>query len=135
MHRICLAPVLSATLSRDSCWIMWLLRSLDDLDDAPALGRRQRAGLDNRHPVADAALVGLVVRLQLAGAAKDLAVQGVLHPVLDGHDDGLVHLVGDDEALPDLAPVDPRLRSARACLCHASSSSSSLTRAMMPSSR
>src|SRR6478752_5480431 len=55
--------------------------------------------------VADAALVVLVVRLVLAGPAKDLAVHGVLDAVLDRHDDGLVHLVGDDQALTDLAGV------------------------------
>src|SRR6266436_1950082 len=88
MHRISLAPVLSATLSRDSCWITstpastparprarlvsaarkraggncvyrWpargpgLLRLLQDLRDAPALGRGQRPGLHQEDPVAD----------------------------------------------------------------------------------
>src|SRR3954471_14802904 len=82
-----------------------LLGLLEDLDDAPALGGRQRAGLHQEHPVADAALVVLVVGLVLAGPAKDLAVHGVLDAVLDRHDDGLVHLVGDDQALTDLACV------------------------------
>src|ERR1700712_4784614 len=66
MHRISLAPVLSATRSRDSCWITtslltfpascagWfrcaprtgvLLGLLEDLDETPTLGRRQRPGL------------------------------------------------------------------------------------------
>src|SRR5438477_3541723 len=122
MHRISRAPVLSATRSRDSCWITSISyvcrfsvhsgpsltkRSLglfEDLHDAPALGGRQRTGLHEQHPVADAARVLLVVRLQLAGTAQHLAVQRVLDPVLDRHHDGLVHLVADDEALPDLAP-------------------------------
>jgi hypothetical protein len=46
---------------------------------------------------------GLVVRLQLARAADDLAVEAVLHAVLDLDDDGLLHLVADHEALTDLA--------------------------------
>src|SRR5690242_5882282 len=133
MQRISLAPVLSATLSRDSCWIIGispgcragsqvrtdpslaervvvvLLGLLEDLDDAPALGRGQRAGLLDPHAVTDAALVLLVVGLQLARAAQDLAVERVLHPVLDGDDDGLLHLVADHETLADLA-VRARLR-------------------------
>src|SRR5262245_27418445 len=114
MQRITFAPVLSATLSRDSCWIIgsspgcragsrappagqrtsslaersWLLGLLEDLDDTPALGGGQRAGLRDPHAVADAALVGLVVHLELAGAPQDLAVQRVLDAVLDGDDDG-----------------------------------------------
>src|SRR4051795_8819027 len=125
MHNSSLAPVLSATRSRDSCWITTVslqrrpasrpavfpskanklaalgcsLRLLDDLHDAPALGGRQRSGLHDEHPVADAALVLLVVRIELAGPPKHLPVEGVLHPVLDPYDHGLVHLVGDDQAL------------------------------------
>src|SRR6476660_6678815 len=144
MQRISFAPVLSATLSRDSCWIIsfslsswfslsheqraWpntlcavglrpgglgssglgrrgLLGLLEDLHDAPTLRCGQRTRLHEQDPVADAALVLLVVRLQLAGAAHDLAVQRVLDAVLDGHDHGLVHLVADDQALTDLASV------------------------------
>src|SRR5512139_624679 len=80
-----------------------LLGLLEDLDDAPALGGRQRTGLHDQDPVADAALVLLVVRLELAGAPHDLAVQRVLHSVLDGDDDGLLHLVADHQALTNLA--------------------------------
>src|SRR5690349_23953778 len=106
MHRICLAPVLSATLSRDSCWIICpvlLLRLLDDLHHAPALGRAERAGLHQEHAVTDATLVGLVVGLEPERTAQHLAVEGVLDAVLDGDDDRLVHLVADDQALTDLA--------------------------------
>src|SRR5207237_7191949 len=53
--------------------------------------------------VADAGGAGLVVRLHLAGAADDLAVQRVLHAVLDLDHDGLVHLVADDVAAAGLA--------------------------------
>src|SRR5690606_11263555 len=79
------------------------LGPLHDLDHPPTLGGRQRPGLHEDHPVADAALVVLVVRLQLAGAAHDLAVQRVLDPVLDLDHHGLVHLVADHDALADLA--------------------------------
>src|SRR6187200_3328626 len=106
MHRICLAPVLSATFSRDSCWIIvsgLLLRLLEDLHHAPALGRAQRAGLHDQDAVSDATVVLLVVGLQLARTAQDLPVEGVLDPVLDGHDNGLVHLVAHDKALTNLA--------------------------------
>src|SRR5690606_12372300 len=53
--------------------------------------------------VADARRVGLVVHLALLGAADDLAVQRVLHAVLDLDDDGLVHVVADDVAAQRLA--------------------------------
>src|SRR6478609_6346756 len=85
MHRICFAPVLSATLSRDSCWIMvclLLLRLLEDLHHAPALGRAEGAGLHDQDTISDAAVVLLVVGLELAGAAQHLAVQRVLDAVL-----------------------------------------------------
>src|ERR1700691_85675 len=123
MQRISLAPVLSATLSRDSCWITStpaisrrasepggsellgseLLGLLEDLGNPPALGRRQRPGLHQQHTVTDAAGVGGVVRLVLLGTAQHLAVLGVLNVVLDLDNDGLVHLVADHEALSALA--------------------------------
>src|SRR6476660_5221688 len=171
MQRISFAPVLSATRSRDSCWITsnsqilcgdsragsvnrlsdhpradaptaWrrrcvrstgdrdaartrasrpgysypvrprragalrgpsLLRLLEDLDQPPPLGGRRRPGLHDLHAVADAGDPLLVVRLQLARTTDDLAVQAVLHAVLDLDDDGLLHLVADDQALAHLA--------------------------------
>src|SRR5438552_1241656 len=83
MQRISRAPVLSATRSRVSCWITsisyvcqfsGLRRSLaerparlapddeslgpfENLHDPPPLGGRQRTGLHQQHPVADAALL------------------------------------------------------------------------------
>src|SRR6478735_1182714 len=131
MHKTSLAPVLSATRSRDSCWITYLspirragslldpsggrawpnwglLGLLEDLHQAPALGGAERAGLHDEDAVADSGGVGLVVRLDLAGAADDLAVEGVLDTVLDLDDDGLVHLVADDVALAGLAVVAVR---------------------------
>src|SRR3954453_13037706 len=168
MQRISFAPVLSATRSRDSCWItsysqilvvtagpdrgtgcpvarvpthrraepsvrpkhgrpgcgaharqssrvlvpvtapegrlvQRLLGLLDDLDQPPPLGGRRGPGLHDLDAVPDTGDVLLVVRLELAGPADDLAVQPVLHAVLDLDDDGLLHLVADDEALADLA--------------------------------
>src|SRR5690606_18443720 len=87
----------------------------EDLHHAPALGGRKRPGLHDQHPVTDAALVLLVVSLELVVAAHDLAVEGVLDTVLDSDHDGLVHLVADDQALTDLAGV------ALVVLAHASS--------------
>src|SRR5690349_9777318 len=148
MHRISRAPVLSATRSRVSCWITSnsyvcqfsaaLPRSLaelvslglfEDLHDPPPLGGRQRTRLHQQHPVADAARVLLVVRLQLAGTPHDLAVERVLDPVLDLDDHGLVHLVADDKALADLA-LPAHLRLVR--FCHDATSTGAAER---PSSR
>src|ERR687895_85386 len=96
----------------------------------PALGGRQRAGLHQPDAVADAGRVGLVVRLDLARPADDLRVQRVLHAVLELDHDGLVHLVGHDQALTDLAlPAGLLSRFAHAA------PSSSLGAAERPSSR
>src|SRR3954453_11401969 len=150
MQRISLAPVLSATRSRDSCWITSellrhagslerslaeldsdatpggavdrtaLLGALEDLDDPPPLRRRERPRLTDEDEVADAGDVALVVRLDLARAAQNLAVEGVLDAVLDLDDDGLVHLVADDVAAPLLAVAAGRRRlgGAGRVLCH-----------------
>src|SRR5205085_7336066 len=120
MHKISLAPVLSATRSRDSCWIT-SLRFLEYLRHAPPLGGRKRSRLHQQYAVANTTFVALVVRLQLAGATHRLAVQRVLHSVLDPHDDGLVHLVADDNALASLA--EPALDRARRRFAHVVTSS------------
>src|SRR5690606_20862309 len=70
-----------------------LLSLLEDLDQAPALGRAERTGLADNNQVANAGRVVLVVHLALLGAADDLAVQRVLYAVFDLDDDGLIHLV------------------------------------------
>src|SRR4051812_15701240 len=80
-----------------------LLRLLDDLHHAPALGRAERAGLHQEHTVADSTGVGLVVCLEPGGTTQHLAVERVLDAVLDRDHDGLVHLVADDQAFTDLA--------------------------------
>src|SRR5262245_46273841 len=101
------APELSATFSRDSCWIisLYLAGFLDDVDQAPALGLRQGAGLDDADDVALAGLVALVVRVQPARAADDLLVGPVPAGDFDPHRDRLVALVGDDDALAHLRRV------------------------------
>src|SRR3954462_7280607 len=97
MQRISRAPVLSATLSRVSFWIT-LLRPLEDLDQAPALGARHRPALDDAHEVALVGVVALVVGVHGARGAHDLAVAPMALGDVDADRDRLVRLVGDDLA-------------------------------------
>src|SRR3954465_2580345 len=69
MHRISRAPVLSATFRRVSFWITC---TLQDLDQAPALGAAHRARLDHPHEVALVGVVALVVSVQRRRGAHDL---------------------------------------------------------------
>src|SRR6202035_4899718 len=148
-----------ATLSRDSCWITstpassrrgigpagssYLLGLLQDLGHAPPLGGRERPGFHQQYTVADAALVLRVVCHVLLGTAQDLAVLGVLYAVLNGDDDGRVHLVALPQPLADLAvPAVLSVISQHSVLghfgalvAHLSASSTSTTSVMMPSSR
>src|SRR3954469_15285422 len=118
MQSTSLAPLLSATRSRVSCWIIRLAPAsladdpkagslshlfarcarspctLQDLEEAPALGLRQRPGLLDANAIALAGVVLLVVDVQLLGALQGLAVQRVAHAVDNLHHDGLVHLGG-----------------------------------------
>src|SRR5918992_1371775 len=96
------APVLSATLRRDSCWIMGLPGPLHDLDQAPALGAAERAAFDHAHGVAHVCLVLLVVGVQRGAGPDDLLVHAVLAGDVDADRDRLVGLVGDDDALAHL---------------------------------
>src|SRR5258708_8313813 len=77
------------------------LRAFDQ--NFPALGLGQRPALADLHVLADLALVGigLVVRVILLRAGDELFGDRVLHAPLDLHDDGLVHLVADDDAFED----------------------------------
>src|SRR3954449_7531657 len=93
------APVLSATRSRVSGWTIDLPRPLHDLDQAPALGARQRTALDDAHAVALVRVVGLVVRVQRRRLTDDLLVHLVAPGGLDPHGDRLVRLRRDDDAL------------------------------------
>src|SRR6202165_1479674 len=101
MHRISFAPELSATLRRVSCWIT-LLGLLHDLEQAPALLLGDGARLSDADQVAHAALVLLVVDLELRPLLDRLLVEPVRlgRAVLD--DDRLVHLVRDHRAQADL---------------------------------
>src|SRR6202022_3296769 len=93
----------------------WRFRKLHgappDLDEPPALRRRQRAGLHQRDAVADAGVTVLVVRLHLLGGPDDLAVQRVPHPVFQLDDDRLLHLVGHHVADRGLATAARLLRA------------------------
>src|ERR1700742_280144 len=92
-----------------------LLSPLQDLDQPPALGGRQRTGLHQRDAVADAGVAVLVVRLDLLGGPDDLAVQRVAHTVFELDHDGLLHLVADHVADAGLTPT-ARLRGGRSVL-------------------
>src|SRR2546430_638142 len=121
MHRTSLAPLLSATLSRVSCWItssapaasqraagpgsLRSLGPLQDLDDPPALLLRLRTGLLDADAVADVEVVALVVHEELGRALHRLAVQRVRLPLDHGHDGRAFHLVGRDQALAHLARI------------------------------
>src|ERR1700749_432524 len=86
MHIARLAPLLSATSSQVCIWIMGFSllsslvsysgsdRALEHLHQAPALGLRQRPGLDDEHLVPLLAVVLLVVDVELLGALEVLAV-------------------------------------------------------------
>src|SRR3954464_13666067 len=99
------APVLSATRTRVSCWIMPpdLSGLLQHLDEAPVLRLGQRARLDDAHGVPHARGVRLVARVELRRPADDLLLLPVPldRPVHD--DDRLVHRRGDDDAAALLA--------------------------------
>src|SRR4051794_5303357 len=97
------APVVQGTPTPAAPEGRLLLGLLDDRDEPPPLGGRHRPGLHDLHAVADAGYALLVVDLQLGRAPDDLAVERVLHAVLDLDDDGLLHLVADHEAVADLA--------------------------------
>src|SRR4051812_40354643 len=104
MQRSSRAPVLSATLSRVSGWTIGLPGPLQDLDEAPALGARQRPALDHADAVALVRVVLLVVRVQRRRLADDLLVHLVATRGLDAHGDRLVRLGGGDDALAGARP-------------------------------
>src|SRR6186713_754458 len=105
MQRISRAPVLSATRSLDSCWIIALLGLLEHLGEAPVLRLAQRPGLDDADEVAELRGVLLVVRVELRRAADDLLVPRVRLHRVHADDDRLVHRARDDDAAAFLAPA------------------------------
>src|ERR1700730_2322871 len=96
------APLLSATLSTDSCWIM-SARLLQNFGDTPARLLGDRARLDDAHAVANSAHVLLVVGLEAPGMTDDRLVERVRLVALHHHDHGLLHLVAHDNAVTNLA--------------------------------
>src|SRR6478752_3961873 len=102
MQSTSFAPLLSATRSRVSCWIMSSPSPLEDLDQPPALELRQRSGLLHAHAVARVALVVLVVHVELGRAQHRLAVERVTDAIGDLHHGGLVHRGRRDDALAQL---------------------------------
>src|ERR1700693_492350 len=97
------APLLSATLSTDSCWIM-SARLLQNFGDTPARLLGDRARLDDAHAVANSAHVLLVVHLEAPRMTDDLLVERVGLEDLHHHDHGLLHLVAHDNSVAHLAP-------------------------------
>src|ERR1022692_1320214 len=116
MHMTRRAPELSAT-SRFVCiWIMMRLslfvraiylgtwRSLSFLfliaaDHFPALELGDRATLFDPHRVADGKLILLVMRMIFLRTANGFLHRRMGETPVDAHDDGLVLLVADDDAL------------------------------------
>src|SRR5699024_7008938 len=72
------------------CLLLNLFRFLHDLDESPSLILAQRSRLHNLYGIADAALVVLVVSLQLVGLLYNLLVTGMLSMLLDRNHDGLI---------------------------------------------
>src|SRR5687768_14240744 len=124
MHRTVLAPELSATLRRLSCWIIASPGPFEDFDDPPPLQLREGTGLGDAHAVALLEIVDLVVGVELGRALEGLLVAPVPDPLDDRHDDRLVHLRGDDGAVPDLAPVGPNFGGLTRGVTHAFSPAS-----------
>jgi hypothetical protein len=58
----------------------------------------QRSGFRNKYLVAYAALVVFIMDFESYRALNDFAVFLVLYVLLDSDDDGLIHLVADDNA-------------------------------------
>src|SRR5437867_9549872 len=105
MTRTSLAPVLSATLHRVSCWITApSLRPFHDLDDPPPLGLRQGTGLHHSDGVAHVRLVRFIVRRKPGRAPNDLLVERMADLTVDLDQHGLVHRVGHHHAGADLPP-------------------------------
>src|SRR5580700_9366827 len=107
------APLLSATLSTDSCWIM-SASLLQDFSYPPPGLLGDRPGLNDANAIADAACVLLVVNLEAARVTDDLLVERVRFEHLHHHDHGLLHLVAHDHPVTNLATRTRRL----GCVTH-----------------
>src|SRR5688572_13016400 len=114
MQRTVLAPELSATLRRLSCWIIASPGPFEDFDDPPPLQLRGGTGLLDAHTVAFLEVVDLVVGVEPGRALQRLLVPPVPDPVDDDHDHRLLHLRGDHGPLADLPPIHTFSRFAHA---------------------
>src|SRR5215213_2247329 len=90
--------------------------ALDDLDHAPPLVLRQRAGLHDAHSVPGLGRVLLVVRFHPLRAGDHLPVDRMRHAAFDRHDHGLLHLVAHHDPRARLARV-PRVARVRGRAC------------------
>ena len=118
MTRTSLAPLLSATRRRDSCWITGLLRPwfgcgsrcswfaslrpFQDFDDAPALQLGAGAGLHDPDAVAHVDVVGVVVRVHALGARLlvDAVAPGEEADALKSELIGKLTALRDGDAIP-----------------------------------
>src|SRR5688572_4351030 len=100
-------PVRDGPASQDRPFQLCLLRTLDELLDAPALIAAERPRLDDLHAVPRARLIFFVVRLVLLAPQDVLLVLAVAHAPRDDDDARLLHLVGGH---------DPGHRARRAAL-------------------
>src|SRR5690348_3408223 len=104
MHISSRAPLLSAAASMDCIWIMFVRssfrRARQHFHHAEMLGLRNRTALGDAHQVALVALALLVVRVQLARTAQQLAVQAMLFLALD-HDGDRLRTLGAAHAAVD----------------------------------
>src|SRR5918999_6416389 len=135
MQRTVLAPELSATLRRLSCWMIASPGPFEDFDDPPPLQLRGGTGLLDAHTVAFLEVVDLVVGVEPGRALQRLLVPAVPDPVDDGDDHGLLHLRGDDRALADLAAIYTLDAFWLGCFTHAFSPASAASAASISFSR
>src|SRR5689334_18727992 len=93
-HESTSAPQLSARrLGR----LLHRLRSFKYLADAPPFISAERPAFYDQHAIADAALIGFVVRLDVGTPAQDLLVLRVGHRPFYGNHHGFLHPVTDDD--------------------------------------
>src|ERR1700722_4155480 len=95
------APLLSATLRTDSCWITSACL-FQNFGHAPADLLRDRPRLDDAHAITDAAAL-VVVHLETPRVTDDLLIEGVRLEDLHHHDHRLLHLVAHHHAVAGLA--------------------------------
>src|SRR5947207_4823576 len=114
MHKTLRAPELSATSNMlSACTIDQVLRLrrlelhrfVDHAAESPPFVAAERPALDDRHAIADRALVLFIVHLVALPPREELAVFRVLHTAVDGDHRGLVHFVADDDPDACLAIV------------------------------